>query len=147
MALSITLHSILGIPPAPSLTNSKGHTLHSQQTRPQTWETPLSAIVRQVRKSFTIHKSHSSSSPRLRVIVQSHTHCPTMMPIILPNNLLATQLPQPCVMIRTRRNQIGRISTKRTIPHPPLMRRQTRLQWKSARSAFRATEVWREDFL
>lgn len=52
------------------------------------------------------------------------------MPIILPNNLLTSQLPQPRIVITTRRNQIRRVRTERTIPHPSLMARQRALELK-----------------
>lgn len=50
------------------------------------------------------------------------------MPIILSNNLLTVQLPQPSIMIRARRNQVGRISTECAIPDPALVARQGTLE-------------------
>jgi len=53
------------------------------------------------------------------------------MPVILPDNALAAQLPQPRIVITTRGNQIRRVCAKRAIPHPPLMPMQRRLQRKA----------------
>jgi hypothetical protein len=53
-----------------------------------------------------------------------------MMSVILPNNLLTMQLPEPRVMIATRRDQIRRIRRERTIPNPSLMARQGTLKIK-----------------
>jgi hypothetical protein len=44
-----------------------------------------------------------------------------MMPIILPNNTLTAQLPQPRIVITTRRNQIRAISAERAVPDPALV--------------------------
>lgn len=60
-----------------------------------------------------------------------------MMSIILPNNLLIPQLPQPRIMITTRCHQIRAIGTKRTIPDPALMSMQRRLQREGSRIALR----------
>lgn len=50
------------------------------------------------------------------------------MSIILPNNTLTAQLPQPRIMITTRRHQIRAIGTKRTIPDPALVAMQGSLE-------------------
>lgn len=44
-----------------------------------------------------------------------------MMAIVLPDDLLAVQLPQARIVIRTCRDQIGRIGAKGTVPDPALM--------------------------
>lgn len=41
-----------------------------------------------------------------RSIVQRNTHRAAMMPVILPNDTLAPQLPQSRIMITTRGNQV-----------------------------------------
>ena len=51
-----------------------------------------------------------------------------MMPIILPDNRLRLQLPQPRIVIRARGHQVRRIRAERAIPHPALVRRQIRRQ-------------------
>jgi hypothetical protein len=51
-----------------------------------------------------------------------------MMAIVLANNSLAMELPQPCKVIRTSGNQVGRVSTESTIPYPPLMLGQSALE-------------------
>lgn len=53
-----------------------------------------------------------------------------MMPIVLPNYDLTRQLPQPRIVITARRDQIRRVSTERTVPHPSLMALQRSLQGK-----------------
>ena len=57
------------------------------------------------------------------------------MPIVLSNDCLSSQFPQPCVVIAARSDQVGAIGTESTVPHPALMAFQARLQWKSTRCA------------
>jgi hypothetical protein len=59
-----------------------------------------------------------------------------MMPIILPNNTLTTQFPQPRIVITTRRNQIRAVRAERAIPHPPLVSVQCCLEREGIRIAF-----------
>jgi hypothetical protein len=54
-----------------------------------------------------------------------------MVPVILPNNTLTTQLPQPRKVIRTRRNKIRRVRTECTVPHPSLVSLQRHFQRES----------------
>ena len=58
-----------------------------------------------------------------------------MMTIILTNDLLAMQLPQACIMIRTSGDQVSRISTKSAVPNPALMatKRALELEWLGVR--------------
>lgn len=70
-------------------------------------------------------------------IVQRDTNRPPMMPIILPNNALTAQLPQPRVMITTRRNQIRTVGTKRAIPDPALVAMECRLERECSGVALR----------
>ena len=63
-----------------------------------------------------------------RRIIQRNTHRTAMMPIVLPNNTLAPQLPQPRVMITTRGNQIRAVGAERAVPHPSLVSMQRRLE-------------------
>lgn len=54
------------------------------------------------------------------------------MAIVLTNNLLAMQLPQTRVVVRARRDEVGRVGAKCTIPHPALVARQGRLEGEGA---------------
>jgi hypothetical protein len=51
-----------------------------------------------------------------------------MMPVVLPNDALAIQLPQPRIMITTRRDQVRRVCAKRAVPDPSLVAAQRRLE-------------------
>lgn len=53
-----------------------------------------------------------------------------MMTVVLPNNLLAMQLPQARVVIRARGDQIRRVGAKGAVPHPALMARERSLERK-----------------
>ena len=57
-------------------------------------------------------------------IIQRDTHGAAMMPIILPDNALTPQLPQPCIMVTTRSDEIGAVSAERTVPDPALVAMQ-----------------------
>lgn len=57
------------------------------------------------------------------------------MAIVLTNNLLTMQLPQTRIVVRARRDEVGRVGAKRTIPHPALVARQGRLEGKGAQLA------------
>ena len=59
------------------------------------------------------------------------------MPVVLPDNTLAPQLPQPRIMIATSGDQIRTIRTERAIPDPPLVSMQCRLEWKGRRVTLR----------
>ena len=50
------------------------------------------------------------------------------MTVVLSNDLLTMQLPQPRIMIRASRNEIRRIGTESAIPNPALMSSQSALQ-------------------
>jgi hypothetical protein len=63
-----------------------------------------------------------------RIIIESNTNGASMMAIVLPDDLLARQLPQSSVMVRTCRHKVRRIGTKRTVPDPSLMTGQGTLQ-------------------
>lgn len=51
-----------------------------------------------------------------------------MVPVVLTDNLLAVQLPQPRIMIRARRYEIGRVCAKGTVPDPALVAGQGGLE-------------------
>lgn len=66
--------------------------------------------------------------PRLRVVVERHTHSTTMMAIVLADDLLAVQLPQARVVIRARGDQVRRVGAEGTVPHPTLVARKSGLE-------------------
>ena len=57
-----------------------------------------------------------------------------MVSIVLPDNTLAAELPQPSIVIRAGGNKVRAISTKGTVPDPALVRAQRGFQRQ--RSAF-----------
>jgi hypothetical protein len=56
-----------------------------------------------------------------------------MMPIILPDNALTMQLPQPRIVITTGRHQIRGVRTERAVPDPSLVARQRALELEGLR--------------
>ena len=74
--------------------------------------------------------------PPFRIIIQRHTSRPPMVSNILPYYRLATQFPQPRIMIRACGHQIRTICAEGTIPHPALMCRQRSLKRKCPRLSF-----------
>ena len=73
--------------------------------------------------------------PRFRVIIQSHTHRTPVVAIVLPDDLLAMQLPQPRVVVRARRDQVGRVGAEGAVPDPALVARQGGLEGEGPRVA------------
>lgn len=61
-----------------------------------------------------------------------------MMSIILPNNALAIQLPQPRIVVTTRCDQVRAIRTECAVPDPALVAMERRLQRKGGRVALRS---------
>lgn len=66
----------------------------------------------------------------LRVVIQSNANRTPMVSIVLPNDLLAMQFPQPRVVVGARCNQVRRISTESAIPNPALVACKGGLQGK-----------------
>ena len=60
------------------------------------------------------------------------------MPIILPNNTLTAQLPQPRIMVAARSNQIRTIGAKGAVPDPSLVAVQGGLEREGGRVALRS---------
>jgi len=58
------------------------------------------------------------------------------MSIVLSNNTLTAQLPQPRVVITTRRDQVRAICTECAVPDPALMAVQCGLEGKGGGVAF-----------
>lgn len=58
-----------------------------------------------------------------------------MMTVILANNLLTMQFPQPSVMIRASSDEVCRVGAKGAVPDPALMAGQGSLQWERVRIA------------
>lgn len=59
-----------------------------------------------------------------------------MVSIILADNLLAVNLPQPRVMVGTGRHQVRRIRTEGAVPDPSLMAGERCLEGERLRLAF-----------
>jgi hypothetical protein len=68
-----------------------------------------------------------------------------MMAVVLSNNLLTVQLPKPSVVIGTGGDEVSRISTERTVPHPTLVASQRALELKWF--WFRRFLIWTWDHL
>jgi hypothetical protein len=67
-------------------------------------------------------------SPRLRVVIQRYTDRPTVMAVVLTNDLLAMQLPQSRIVVGTSRNQVRTVGTERAVPNPALVPRKRGLE-------------------
>lgn len=68
-------------------------------------------------------------------IIQRNTNRAPVVPVVLPYDTLTAQLPQPCIVVATSRNQVGAIRTKCAVPDPSLVSMQRRLKWKRRRIA------------
>lgn len=67
---------------------------------------------------------------RLGVVVECNADGSAMVPIVLANDLLATDLPQPRIMVGAGGNKICRVSAEGAIPYPALMSSQGRFEWE-----------------
>lgn len=72
-----------------------------------------------------------------RGIVQRHTNRAPVMPIILPDDTLTAQLPQPCIVITTCSDEIRAVSTESAVPDPALVAVQGSLEREGGGVAFR----------
>ena len=61
------------------------------------------------------------------------------MSIILPDNTLTAQLPQPRIVITARSNQVRAVSTKSAVPYPALVAVQGGLEREGGGVAFRGS--------
>ena len=68
--------------------------------------------------------------PLLGVVVQSDTDGAAVVAIVLADNLLAVQLPEPRVVVAAGSDQIGTICAECTVPYPSLVSRQGGLEWE-----------------
>lgn len=66
----------------------------------------------------------------LRVIVQSHTHSAPVVSVILPDDLLAVELPQAGVVVGAGGDEVGRVGAEGAVPDPALVARQGGLEGK-----------------
>jgi len=53
------------------------------------------------------------------------------MPIVLPNDVLALQLPQPRIVVAASRYQVRRVGRESAVPHPALMAVQLLLEFEA----------------
>lgn len=94
------------------------------------------SVMQQVNVLSEPPSNHSEQHKRVLMALAS-LHCmkssklTSVMTIVLPNDLLAMQLPQARIMIRAGCNQIRRIRTESTVPNPALMAGQStfQLEW------------------
>lgn len=63
------------------------------------------------------------------------------MPVILSNYILAVQLPESRVVIRTRGDQVRGVGAERAIPDPPLMAVECGFEWEGVDVAFRGESI------
>lgn len=54
-------------------------------------------------------------------VVQRDAHDASMMSIVLPNDALAVQLPQPRIVVGACSHQVSRIGREGTVPDPALV--------------------------
>lgn len=75
-------------------------------------------------------------------VIQSHTNGAPVVSVVLPDDTLAVQFPQPRIVVGARSHQISTIGTKSTIPNPTLVAVKRRLKRKGIRVAIgRARKV------
>ncbi len=67
-----------------------------------------------------------------------------MMTIVLPDDLLAMQLPQPRIMVGTSGDQVGAICRESAVPDPALVAREGGLERVGALRL--RIQLWREGF-
>lgn len=87
------------------------------------------------RRTALIQLTPKTLLPRLRIIIQSHTYRTPVMSVILPDDLLAVQLPQARVVVGAGRHQVGRVGAEGAVPDPPLVAGQGGLEGEGAREA------------
>ena len=75
------------------------------------------------------------SLPRLGVIIQGHTHRTPVMAVILPDDLLAVELPEAGVVVGAGGDEVGRVGAEGAVPDPALVARQGGLQGEGAGEA------------
>jgi hypothetical protein len=63
----------------------------------------------------------SLASPSLRVVIQRHTDSTAVVAVILANNLLGVQLPQPRVVVGASSHKICRVGAEGAVPDPALV--------------------------
>jgi hypothetical protein len=88
----------------------------------------------------TFHNAAVSSHRRMVLvahsgIVERHTDCPAMVTVVLSDDALSTQLPEPRVMVRAACNQIRTVCRESAVPDPSLVAMQRCLQRESSRVA------------
>lgn len=64
----------------------------------------------------------------LRVVVQCDTDSASVVAVVLANDGLAAQLPQPCVVVAARRHEVRRVGAEGTVPNPALVACQSGLE-------------------
>lgn len=57
------------------------------------------------------------------------------MTVVLADDLLAVEFPQPSVVVRARRDEVSRVGAEGAVPDPALVARQGGLQGKRFRVA------------
>lgn len=80
------------------------------------------------KKKNTRIKVEPSPLARFGIVIQRHAHGTSMVSVVLPNDLLAVQLPEARVVIRARRHEVGRVGAKGAVPDPALVSRERRLE-------------------
>lgn len=66
-----------------------------------------------------------------RRIVERNAHDAPMVPVVLPDDALTIELPQPRAMVRARGNQIRRIGAESAVPNPALVAMESGLEGES----------------
>lgn len=69
-----------------------------------------------------------SLSSRLGVVIEGDTDGASVVAIVLANDLLAVELPEPGIVVGTGRHQVGRIGAERAVPDPALVAREGGLE-------------------
>src|SRR5690242_12779392 len=70
-----------------------------------------------------------------RRVVERDTHRPAMVSVVLPDDTLTAQLPQPGIVVTARGNEIGAVGAKGAVPDPALVAVQGGLEGEGSRVA------------
>lgn len=69
-------------------------------------------------------------------VIERNAYRAPVVPVVLPDDALTAQFPQPRIVVTARGDQIRTIRAKRAVPDPSLVPMQRRLEWEGRGVAF-----------
>jgi len=121
------------LPMHPKLAPEVGESLHSKLASPRRQKVtavPRTSALRGPKTAYSFHFPCQRKSlrpcaglflPRFRVVVEGNANGPSMMPVILPDDLSSLEFPQPGIVVATNRDKVGRVGGEGAIPDPTLV--------------------------